>query len=172
MIALALGLLLSAGMVSIYVNSINNFSQDEEVARLQENARFALKLLSKDLSMMGFYGGVIGSNSADGAGVAIAPNCGVGWETDMTTPLSFVNDATGATANAALPCITAGNVYNNAVPAITPDVIAIKRVAGDQTLEDGVWNAAQGASQAGFTAAANQLYLRLVYETNTVEPKI
>ena len=168
MIALTLGLLLSAGVISVYVNSKTTFEQDEEVARLQESGRFALKILSKNLSMAGFFGGVLESDAVIG-GPAVTGSCGGGWEFDISEPLTFVNDASGANANAALACIDAGDVYNDAATSVTPDVIGIKRAVGDQALEDGEWNTDKGVSQTSFKSKPNQAYLRIVYSTNSIE---
>lgn len=170
MIALLLGLLLSAGIISVYLNSKTAFEQDEEVARVQENGRFALKVLSSNLSMAGFFGGILESDAISGNTPAIGSSCGGGgvWEFDIAEPITFVNDATGANANAALSCITAADVYNNAGTSVTPDVIGLKRAAGDTTLEDGEWNAEKGASQANFAASPNQVFLRILYATNTI----
>lgn len=56
MIAMTLGLLIMAGMATLFVESRRNFGQDELVARMQEDARFALAELSRELSMSGFWG--------------------------------------------------------------------------------------------------------------------
>ena len=56
MIALALGLLLVAAMGYLYVGQRQSWRTLEAVARLQENGRFALELIGRDLRMAG-YGG-------------------------------------------------------------------------------------------------------------------
>lgn len=167
MIALTLGLLLSAGIISVYLSSKTNFAQDEEVARVQENGRFAINILSKNISMAGFYGGILESDAFDST-PALSSSCGGDWEFDIANPLTFVNDATGANANAALSCITAADVYNDVATSVTPDVIGLKRAAGDKTLDDGEWNTAKGASSANFNESSNQIYLRVIYQTNDI----
>lgn len=170
MIALTLGLLLSVGIISVYLNSKTNFAQDEEVARVQENGRFAINILSRNISMAGFYGGILESDAFDTT-PAISSSCGGAgaWEFDIENPLTFVNDATGANASAALPCITAADVYNAASVSVIPDVIGLKRVAGDKTLDDGEWNTEKGASSASFSGSGNQIYLRVIYQTNDID---
>lgn len=169
MIALTLGLLLSAGIMSVYLSSKTNFAQDEEVARLQENGRFAINFLSNNISMAGFYGGILESDALVNTPV-VGQSCGGGgdWEFDIANPITFVNDATGANANAALSCITAADVYNDAANGVTPDVIGLKRAAGDKTLDDGEWNTEKGASSANFNDSLTQIYLRVIYETNDI----
>ncbi len=56
MIALALGLLLSAAAVMMFVSNKETSKLQENFARVQENGRFALGLLTKDIRSAGFEG--------------------------------------------------------------------------------------------------------------------
>ncbi|MDZ7841004.1 MAG: prepilin-type N-terminal cleavage/methylation domain-containing protein [Gammaproteobacteria bacterium] len=56
LVAMVIGLLLLAGLVTLMVNSKKNYAQQDYSARLQENARFAVEFLSYDIRMAGFYG--------------------------------------------------------------------------------------------------------------------
>ncbi len=58
MIAMVIGLILSAALITIYVSNKKVFWDSEAAAILQENNRFVLKLITNDLRMAGFYGGV------------------------------------------------------------------------------------------------------------------
>ncbi|THB69197.1 MAG: prepilin-type N-terminal cleavage/methylation domain-containing protein [Gammaproteobacteria bacterium] len=58
MIAMTIGLILSAALITIYVSNKKVFWDSEAAAILQENNRFVLKLITNDLRMAGFYGGV------------------------------------------------------------------------------------------------------------------
>lgn len=58
MIALTIGLILSAALITIYISNKKVFWDSEAAAILQENNRFVLKLITNDLRMAGFYGGV------------------------------------------------------------------------------------------------------------------
>ena len=57
MIALVIGLILSAALMTIYISNKKVFWDSEAAAILQENNRFVLKLITNDLRMAGFYGG-------------------------------------------------------------------------------------------------------------------
>jgi len=64
MIGLLLGVLILMGLTSLFVQSKRSFKQDELVARMQEDARFAMGELRHDIGMAGFWanlldGGVI-----------------------------------------------------------------------------------------------------------------
>ena len=56
MIAMLIGLILMLGVVSLMVSNKRNFSEQEEMSRLQENARLALQFLTSDLRMPFYMG--------------------------------------------------------------------------------------------------------------------
>lgn len=56
MIALAIGLFMTAVISSLYLNMRGSFRYQEDFARLQENGRFAMEALSRDIRMAGYNG--------------------------------------------------------------------------------------------------------------------
>lgn len=56
MVALTIGSLLIVGAVTVYSNSRSTFAVNEAVARLQDEARFAMTLLEPDVELAGFFG--------------------------------------------------------------------------------------------------------------------
>lgn len=56
MIALLIGIFLLAGVLQIFLSAKQSYRVGEGVSRLQENARFALELLTRDVRMSGFQG--------------------------------------------------------------------------------------------------------------------
>lgn len=56
MISLAIGLLITSAMAYLYVNSKQTFRQQDNLARIQENGRFALDVISQDIRMAGYWG--------------------------------------------------------------------------------------------------------------------
>ena len=54
MIAMVLGLILIAGVIEIYLSSKISYRTIEEMARLQENARYAMYQIQKELRMAGY----------------------------------------------------------------------------------------------------------------------
>jgi type IV pilus assembly protein PilW len=137
MIAMVIGLVLMGGVVSLFVGGQKSFRVDESVARMQDDARYAIHELARDLRMVGYL-----AEPMDPAVLNIAANtiaatdCGVAGQPDwilrMTDAgtgelnmLTGVDNATGATANAGYSCITGAEIVPGA------DVIGIKRFAGD-----------------------------------------
>lgn len=56
MVALAIGSILIAGAVVVYTQGRNSYAVNDSVARLQENARYALSVIEPDLRMSSFWG--------------------------------------------------------------------------------------------------------------------
>src|SRR5690348_1455568 len=80
MVAMALGLLIIAALVTLFEEHRISQKQNQAVSTLQDNARFALHVLARDLLMSGHWGGPPGAAyvSVDAATTALAPgtDCG------------------------------------------------------------------------------------------------
>jgi len=154
LIAMLLGLLLSAGMVSVYLGSKQNYFYEEQLARLQENGRYAMRLLQRELSMAGFFGGVVGMEVV--TPVPVGADCGAGdWALDGTHPVELVNDHRGQSVPVSLYA-TVFSCLDGADIVLFTDLVSIKRTAADPSWRDGLPAADLGRS------AVEQWYLRLV----------
>lgn len=56
MIAMVIGLIILAAISTILVNSNKNYNTTDSMARLQENARFAMQFIGTDLRRAGYFG--------------------------------------------------------------------------------------------------------------------
>lgn len=56
MIAITLGALLLAAASSVYITNKTTYKAQEQLARLQENARYAIYILNRDIRMAGYQG--------------------------------------------------------------------------------------------------------------------
>jgi type IV pilus assembly protein PilW len=56
MIAMVIGLLLLGGTISMFISNKRVYREQENMGRLQENARFAIELLIHDIRMAGYTG--------------------------------------------------------------------------------------------------------------------
>lgn len=56
LVALALSLTILAGVIHIFLNNKQTYRVQEAFARIQENGRFAMQLLAKDIRMAGYIG--------------------------------------------------------------------------------------------------------------------
>lgn len=130
MLAMVIGLVLMLAMMSLFTQNRASALQNEQIARMQEDARFALNELARDLGMVNFYGGLIDSGLAtpDGS-LSLATDCGPAatpdWVYDFSSYLTQIDNATAATASAQFGCINGAEL----VPGT--DIVGIKRTAGN-----------------------------------------
>ncbi|MES2885823.1 MAG: PilW family protein [Pseudomonadota bacterium] len=162
MIALTLGLIVIAALVAVFMGSNRNFRQNEALATMQDNARFALDALSRDLAMAGYWGGVraidaeisVRVSAAAAAAVAKASatgDCGPAtqaasyhWLFDVATPLVFRNHTLGtATISNDFRCLLPANIQPDT------DVLMIRRVSAVDALPP-----------IGAGLAANRFYVK------------
>lgn len=66
MVAMALSMVLLLGVVSIYTNSKQTYNTQEGLSRLQENARFAMGRISREIAAAGFLGCLEASRAVNG----------------------------------------------------------------------------------------------------------
>ena len=139
MVALALSMTLSVAVVSVFVNNSHSFTQDDNIARMQDDARHALREIAFDLSMAGHYAELHMPDvvTLDGS-LAIGVDCGPGGEvnwmyrtvvpgTDDTLSLTALDNASNADVVGAHSCVAAGELLEGT------DVVSIKRVVGSQS---------------------------------------
>jgi type IV pilus assembly protein PilW len=97
MVALAIGAFLMLGAITVFMQSRMAFRVTESMARLQENARFALDAMEPDIRMAHFWGltprtYLIQGRAAptDGAGVG-AHDCGNNWKLNLNESVEGSN---------------------------------------------------------------------------------
>jgi type IV pilus assembly protein PilW len=149
MVSISLGIILSSGIVAVYLESKRNYAAEEELSRIQENGRFALSLLKRELSMAGFFGGYFVAD--DLAAVSVTNDCATNWALDVVPAIELINNNAGSpyvtTAGTTLTCGLA-NIKDGT------DVFTIKRTAAAPTIFDSV--AVNGA-----TFVSDRWYLKV-----------
>lgn len=132
MVAITIGLIILAALARLYATSRSTYTLEEGLARVQENARFAMEFLTQDIRMAG-YSGCLGQ----GAPVSVRLNNSTDPLSDLSKPVSgHVYTGTGGSNltdwSPALPGTVNGVIYfsNNEVMPYT-DVIVVRR--GDET---------------------------------------
>jgi type IV pilus assembly protein PilW len=94
MVALTIGLIILAGVSTLFVNSKKTYTTQDRMALLQENARFAMQFLIKDLRLAGYYGCVDEINSET---VHNAVNSS-SFAFDLGTPIEGLSNVSGSVA--------------------------------------------------------------------------
>jgi type IV pilus assembly protein PilW len=141
MIALLLGLLLMSGIIAVYLEGKNNFVQDEAISRVQENGRFAVRLLTREIAMGGFYAGVTDPGAI--ASPAGADACET-WLLNPDQVIETYDNADGSSEDAAFGTCTLAAVAGT-------DVIVVRRASDKPLIQHGDW-------QTGFTAFTDAQY--------------
>jgi len=117
MVALAVGVVLLTGVIQIYASTKATYRLQDSLARLQENGRFALSFLTRDVRMAGYHG------CTNFGPITNTLNNPASLQYDFTIGLTGYNDV-GASPPAVL---SAAGV----VPAAGTDVIVVRRNSDD-----------------------------------------
>ena len=126
MIAMGLGLFLLAGAVQVLVSSKQTYQFNENLTWMQENARYAIGLLTKDIRMAGYWGC---NNSS--ATIANTLNSGSGWYTDFGQDIRGYDGDQAAYPSGDFPVANVPALSSGSLPK--SDVVIITR--GDSSAE-------------------------------------
>lgn len=141
MVALAIGVVIIIGAVSVYVQSRNTFRVTESVARLQETARYALEVLGPDIRMAGYWGL---HNRADYITNAATPlqsvpsgltnlnSCGTNWAINASQIVQGVNEGQPYPFPVAT-CAPYGSAGSAAAWRNGTDILVIRRASSEPT---------------------------------------
>jgi len=65
MIAVVLGIFITGGMIQLFVNSKQSYRIQENLSRVQENGRFAMGFITRDIRLAGYYGCLGGTTNIE-----------------------------------------------------------------------------------------------------------
>ena len=125
MVALAIGAFLMIGAITVFMQSRTTFRVTESLARMQENARFAIDVLEPDVRMAHYWGlttltGSILNRAAPTAANGPGPdNCGVNWTINLDEAVDGSNNSYG------FGCAAFGQVETNS------DTLIVRRAGED-----------------------------------------
>lgn len=133
-IALVIGLVLFAGVLSIFVGMRTTTSETSSNGELQENGRFAMSVLSDDISKQDFWGdytGIFGQPQISHTLAAPGNDCSGGGINNASFPLTISTFRTiwGGTVASSNPM----GCFNDA--KIGSDVIQVKRVLASDLIQ-------------------------------------
>src|SRR5438105_162394 len=134
LVAMTIGVVLIFGAAQVYMDSSNTYPINESLARLQENARYALSVLEPDIRMANYWGLVKDAALVDGKapqfvggaaapqsplGGAAASKCGTNFGLDLTLFIEGTNDSYSRTG----ACAPYGTAMPNA------DTVTVRRAS-------------------------------------------
>ncbi|MDX1556881.1 MAG: prepilin-type N-terminal cleavage/methylation domain-containing protein, partial [Xanthomonadales bacterium] len=137
MVAVTIGLIVLAAVAQIFATSRATYSLEENLARVQENGRFAMEFLTRDIRMAG-YAGCVNVNQALNASANYTATNGLNNPTDFANafaPQVHIQGHEWTSANTwtpALPAFLAGQVLDGT------DVIVVRRGSETAHRLDGV----------------------------------
>ncbi len=141
MVSLLLGSMLSLAISVVYIQSLRNFMAENEMARLQDNGRYALLILRRELMLAGFLAGI--SVGPTMRSTKVSGDCvNVGnWALETAFPLDMIDDFDNAAKGALLSVsgVTLECLQANQIASGT-DIISVKRTAGNYTVKDGAYH--------------------------------
>lgn len=154
-ISAGLGVFLLAGLATLFLQSNRSHRQNDLVAGMQDQARFALQVLSRDLMSAGYWGGISdpsaittgASTSALTASNDCGPDSATSWAFAPEKRIEFQNNVSAANLGAAHHCIDTSTFVAGT------DVVAMRRVATQATN-------AMGAADTSLTLRPYNLYLQ------------
>jgi len=143
MISVTLGLIVSAAMISLFISAKQNYRVNENLARLQENGRYAVSFISRDLRMAD-YRECVTQDMLDDAISGGENTITIQWQTnddDCLTASSVVTTTTytideGASGNPAL----FRSVDGGESEELVEDIDSLDVLYGEDTDDDNVPN--------------------------------
>jgi type IV pilus assembly protein PilW len=138
LVAIAIGAVLIFGATQAYVDSRNAYAVNESVARLQENARFAMSVLEPDIRMSNFWGLQKGADTISNkakktdtqaafAGVA-ATTCGNNYGVDLENNVEGTDASYPTSASGCLPFSFPATTSATKV-VTTADTLTVRRAS-------------------------------------------
>jgi len=115
MISLLIGTFLIGGIIQIFLTTNQTYRTQENLSRMQENGRFAMEFLTKDIRMAGYNG--CGTKNATLANTL--NNSATSWEINFNQPIQGFNDVASTLS-----------IFNRA-PIAGTDAITILSANGD-----------------------------------------
>ena len=149
MVSMVLGIVLMAGVLQLFAANKSSYQLTQAVSEMQENARFAMSRLERDIRMAGFLGctgrdqGSIVINPVLTLPSAFTPDNGIeGWEADGTAYGSFtvIKDASVSDASTGTGWSTAGtsnpSLDSGTNSVANSDVLRLWQIDGNGTLAE------------------------------------
>ena len=129
MVALAIGAFLMIGAITVFMQSRTTFRVTESVARMQENARFALEVLEPEIRMAQYWGLTTTTSLVRGraaptaapSGIPFQHACGNNWLVNLAEAVDGSNNGYGFAAG----CAGTAPVETNA------DTLVVRRASED-----------------------------------------
>ncbi len=122
MVAMVLGLLVTGGIITVFISTSASNKAQQQMARLQEDGRFAVALLSRDI-------GMANSQYCSGSGGNAAPSDAGPYLDQLRAPMVYANGSNDPLLNALSDVTTSwGNPYpaKPGAPFMIPEFLSMR----------------------------------------------
>ncbi len=129
LVAVALGLVISAAIFTVFVSSSRSAREDEQYRLMMESGRYGTNLLRDELRMVGFWGMVSSPDNITSTLVATPGSCAAAlglMDAGMSLLFNDGDDLASTAQFAACNAMTTNHIADT-------DMLVIKRVAGEPT---------------------------------------
>lgn len=176
MVSLAIGSFLIIGAMTVYTQNRATYITNEQLARVQENAQFALDVIEPHIRLASYWGQTSRWADITGAATTLDPNpeslttpannCGPGFAWDIEDAITGVNNAYTLACASAFPVQPNTDVLivrHASVDPVAPDSAKVQirasRTRG-QLFSNGVEpNLAGGTAENTFDVSVNAFYV-------------
>jgi type IV pilus assembly protein PilW len=122
MIAITLGLILLSGLVQFFVGSKQSYQVLDSINGMQENGRYALRVIGDSLHAADHWGGIESDDVSGTPGVTGIGNCNAAWILNVSEGIKGFEG--GATSPLPTSCIAAANYLANT------DAVVVRHAGG------------------------------------------
>ncbi len=169
MVAMTISFVLIFGATQVYVDSRNAYNVNEVVARMQENARYAMSVIEPDIRMSNYWGlikgaSLVSAQAAQTAGAAAIANnpqvlvCGTNFAVDLNTTLQGDNNGYVLSASRGAACNTLAGTGWLTTPQVSSDTLTVRRASTVQSVNAGVPLSIANVLQICSTRTAARVY--------------
>jgi len=185
MISMLIGIFLTLGSITVYVQSKKQFTVSDSMARLQENVRFALDVVEPDLRLANFWGlnnsgnpinvpgGIPVTCSTNGGNVtgSTIGNTGAG-NVILQAELMIIDDVYGApgitcpansVAAANSDVLIVRHASAQAAPAAAPQIQVVTNFTGGRVFNGGAMPAGYAVVPPGFPPQIHNVVVNAYY---------
>jgi type IV pilus assembly protein PilW len=131
MVALTIGLIILAAVSTLFVSSKQTYTTQDRLARLQENARFAMHFIIKDLRTAGYFG-CVSELTPGSINNTLNNKTDFAWNAQI--PIEGVNNIAGAYGSPTGTWYPSGNnvMPTNAIPGT--DAVTVRMADSDSDI--------------------------------------